>query len=100
MDTEKFIKKCNSKDIGLAVTNFFNEIMVLYNLMNHYEDFNILVEGDDHAIFTIESSSIDNLHKIYKSLNLVSFTVYDTKYNIFMTLNETNIVTKIYKATS
>lgn len=101
MQTETFIEKFDRINIDIAITKFFDELMILYNLIGNIEDMAIFTSNNNNcAEFNIRSNSEDNLKKIYDSLNTTSFSIYNTTYNIYMEINNDVINTKICEATS
>lgn len=97
MNAIDFVKNFNSNNISAIITNFFDEIMVLYNLVGSRQ--NICIDSDDASIarFIIQADSDEEATKIYNSLNCSEFVVYDTIFKISMDLNGNSVSTVINK---
>lgn len=100
-NTKVFIRNFSSDDLPSTIIKYFDEIMVLYNIVGDIQDLDICVDNDSSvAIFTLLTEYEKDAKNLYDSLNQSSFSVYNTKYNIDMELNKTSIKTIISKATS
>ena len=99
--TEEFIRNFNSDDIASVVTKFFDEIIVLYNLVGNRQDVDICTDNSSSsATFILLMDNKEDAKKLYEDLNGMDFTVYGTKYVISMTLSkDSSITTVICKAT-
>lgn len=100
--TSEFVKNMSSDNISRTVTRFFDEIMVLYNLLGHRQDIDICVENnsDSVATFRLLMDSDDDAIHIFSSLNGSTFSVYEHMYLISMELEGTSILTVIKKSPS
>lgn len=99
MNTANFIQNFSSDNLSLVVTRFFDEIMVLYNLVGHRQDLNIYADNDSPvATFTIVMDSEEDADALFNSLNGSSFSVYNNDYNIDMTLSGVKVITTIKAA--
>lgn len=95
-----FVRSLNSNNLSSIITTFFDEIMVLYNLVGSRTDIDVCV-GDSASLanFNLLMESEDDAKKVYENLNGSSFSVYSDVYNISMTLNKSSISATISKAT-
>lgn len=101
MNTIEFVHNLNSDDLSSIITNFFDEIMVLYNLVGDRQDLDICTENDASlATFILLMESEEDAIKLYNDLNQSSFSVYNDRFDINMEINRASIKTTIIKATS
>lgn len=101
MNATEFIKNFNSDDISSIVTRFFDEIMVLYNLVGNRQDLDICTDNNASlATFILLMDSEDDAQKLYDNLNGTTFSVYDNRYDVCMQISGASITTTITKATS
>lgn len=101
MNTIEFVHNLNSDDLSSIITNFFDEIMVLYNLVGDRQDLDICTENDASlATFILLMESEEDATKLYNDLNQSSFSVYSDRFDINMEINRASIKTTIIKATS
>lgn len=100
-NTENFIKNLNSHNISCILTRYFDEMMVLYNLIGNREDLDIRANDDCSSLeFVLTANSKEDAYRIYNALNKTSFSVYNSIYNISMEIFENSISTFITKADS
>lgn len=99
-NTIEFIRNFNSDNVGSIVSKFFDEIMVLYNLVGDMQDLDICTNDDTAATFTLMMDSEDEAKRLYDKLNTYDFEVYGIRYIISMNLSGGSILTTITKATS
>lgn len=98
MSTYEFIKSIRSSDSENIITNFFDEIMVLYNLVGNRSDLSIYNNSDNMiAIFNIKMDTEKDANALYSNLNNSDFSVYNTVFNISMTIDDNIITTTIQK---
>lgn len=99
MNTTEFVKNFSSDNISAMVVNFFDEIMVLYNLIGDRQDLDICTDDSSSvATFTLLMENEADAKSLYDNLNNSEFEVYGNKFNISMTLSESSIITVISKA--
>lgn len=99
MNTTEFVKNFSSDNISAMVVNFFDEIMVLYNLIGDRQDLDICTDDSSSvATFTLLMENEADAKTLYDNLNNSEFEVYGNKFNISMTLSESSIITVISKA--
>lgn len=99
--TTEFIHNFNSDDLSSTIIKYFDEVMVLYNVVGNRQDLDICTDNNASlATFILLMESEDDAKTLYENLNQSSFTVYDNKYNIIMDINKASIKTIITKATS
>lgn len=89
-NSESFIQKINEDYLINAVVRFFDEIMVLYNLIGSRDISSINMKDDSTASFSINTDSYDSALRIYEELNNSSFTVYEKIFNISVSSLENN----------
>lgn len=98
MNTTNFVKNVTSDNISSMVTNFFDEIMVLYNLIGDRESLDICTEDSSSiATFRIIMESEEDAKNLYDMLNCTNFSVYGNKFDINMILSEKVIIATISK---
>lgn len=101
MSTNDFVSKIHKENIISVITNCFDEIMVLYNLVGTKRDMSISLESDSpSARFVLEMGSKEEANNLFESLNNTFFSIYDEKFIIEMELSGRSISTVIYKAIS
>lgn len=97
-NTEVFIRQINTNDISTVVTKFFDEIMVLYNLIGIRNNMSISVDGNTAAaLFTLSMNNNDDATALFNVLNNTYFRIYSDTFSIHMELHETEIMTEIRK---
>lgn len=97
-NTEIFIRQINTSDISTIVTKFFDEIMVLYNLIGIRNNMSISVDGNTAAaLFTLSMNNNDDATALFNVLNNTCFSIYSDTFSIHMKLHETEIMTEIRK---
>lgn len=101
MSTSEFVNKIDDGNRSSTVVRFFDEIMILYNLLGSKRDMKIYADGGSSiATFTLEMNSDDDAVDIYNTLNNTFFSIYNDKYIIEMSLSGRSVLTSIYKAIS
>lgn len=101
MNTTEFIHNINSDNISFIIANFFDEIMVLYNLIGNRQDLNILSDSNASlATFVLIMDSEEEAEDLYNNLHNSNFSVYENIFNINMYLSGTEIKTIITRAIS
>lgn len=96
MNTFEFAKNFNSDDISPIVTRFFDEIMVLYNLVGNRQDIDICTDNDASiATFILMMDSEKDAQNLLNSLNYTTFSVYGDMFLISMSLSGASITTTI-----
>lgn len=100
-NTEIFIRQINTNDISAIVTKFFDEIMVLYNLIGTRNNISISVDGNTAAaLFTLSMNTDNDATALFEMLNNTYFSIYSDTFYIYMNLNGKEILTEIRKAIS
>ena len=95
-NTANFVNKLTAEDKASSIVGFFDEIMVLYNLVGSREDLVICADNDtDVATFRIITDSEEAAKALYETLNASSFTAYNDLYNINMILSGATVVTTV-----
>ena len=95
-NTANFVNKLTAEDKASIIVGFFDEIMVLYNLVGSREDLVIYADNDtDVATFRINTDSEEAAKALYETLNASSFTAYNDLYNINMILSGATVVTTV-----
>ena len=101
MNTTEFIHNINSDNISFIIANFFDEIMVLYNLIGNRQDLSILNDSSASlATFVLIMDSEEEARDLYNSLHNSNFSVYENRFDISMYLSENQITTIITRAIS
>ncbi len=96
MDRTDFIKIIDSDDLSAVIANFFDEIMVLYNLVGGRQDLRIQSDGSaTTATFTLIMETVDEAQELYEKLNGTDFRVYGITFGISMDVSENAITTII-----
>lgn len=97
-NTMDFVRNFNSDNYALLITNFFDEIMVLYNLVGDRNDLEICTDADATvATFTMLMESDKDAQQLYNTLHNSEFEVYGNKFDIVMKLYDSSIKTSIIK---
>ncbi len=97
----EFVHNFNSDDLPSIIINYFDEVMVLYNVVGNRQDLDICTDNNASlSTFILLMESEDDAKTLYENLNQSSFSVYNTKYNINMEINKASIKTIITKAIS
>lgn len=101
MGTTEFIHNINSNNISYIVSKFFDEIMVLYNLVGSKRKLSISADNNSSiATFILVMDSFEEAEELYNYLNNTNFSVYEDKFYISMMLSGNSIVTEITRAIS
>ena len=96
MDRTDFIKIIDSDDLSAVIANFFDEIMVLYNLIGGRQDLKIQSDGSaTAATFTLIMETVDDAQELYEKLNGTDFSVYGITFSISMNVSKNAITTII-----
>ena len=81
MNTTEFVKNFSSDNISAMVVNFFDEIMVLYNLIGDRQDLDICTDDSSSvATFTLLMENEADAKSLYDNLNNSEFEVYGNKF--------------------
>lgn len=100
MNTSEFIQSIDSDNIPFIIANFFEEIMVLYNLIGNMNNLNISSNSDASlATFILTMDSHEQALELYENLNNTDFSVYEHRFYVSMQLNDKQIITTITQAT-
>lgn len=101
MNTSEFVSRIDKDSISTVITKFFDEIMILYNLLGNRTNMTISADNSNSvATFVLNMGDEDEALNIYNMLNSTYFSIYDDKYIISMQLSGRSISTVIYKAIS
>lgn len=101
MSTSEFVSKIQKDSISGIITRFFDEIMILYNLVGSRMDMTISADNSSSiATFLITMSSENDAINLYNTLNNTYFSIYSDKYIISMQLSGRSISTVINKTIS
>ena len=96
--TKDFVHNLNSDNIPHIVTNYFDEIMVLYNLVGSRQDIEICTDSSNDTVkFILLMDCEESATELYNSLNNTEFSVYSDRFIIGMTLSGSSITTTIIK---
>lgn len=101
MSTSEFVSKIDRGSISNVITRFFDEIMILYNLVGSRMDMTISADNSSSvAKFVITMTNENDAINLYNNLNNTYFSIYNDKYIILMQLSGRSISTVINKAIS
>lgn len=92
MDSEEFIIGLTGEELGTMMINFFDEIMVLYNLIGGRSDIHVSANDASSATFHIIADDRDNALRIYNCLNQITFKIYNIDFKVNMDLNDDGII--------
>lgn len=92
MDSEEFIIGLTGEDLGTMMINFFDEIMVLYNLIGGRSDIHVSADDTSSATFHIMADDKDNALRIYNCLNHITFKIYNIDFKVNMDLDDDGII--------
>lgn len=92
MDSEEFIIGLTGEELGTMMINFFDEIMVLYNLIGGRSDIHVSANDTSSATFRITADDRDNALRIYNCLNQITFKIYNIDFKVNMDLNDDGII--------
>lgn len=95
MDILGFVNRIHNDDAN-NIVRYFDQIMILYNLIGHKQNISVSVDGSN-AIFEIVFENSIDASNMYEFLNGSHFGIYQSKYIIEMELSGVTILTKIHK---
>lgn len=96
MNTQEFVKNFDSHNISSLVTRFFDEIMVLYNLVGSRQDIDICTDdGTSVASFILMMDSAEQASELYANLNGTVFSVYENCFEVSMQMESDSSVKAI-----
>ncbi len=84
IDTKNFVHSINSNNIPRLITKYFDEILVLYNLVGYRMNIELNDDSSDVARFILTFDTEENANALYSSLHDTDFTIYDDKFHIIM----------------
>lgn len=84
IDTKDFVHNINSDNMPRLITKYFDEILVLYNLIGCKRNIEFYDESSDRARFILTLDTEENADGLYSSLNNTDFTIYNDKFHINM----------------
>lgn len=85
MDRVEFIKSIEDSNIDNAdiLTKFFDQYMILYNLIEHVDNIKLLNSNETSVAFQLYFSDINILNMIIEKIKSQSMIlIYDKCYNI------------------
>lgn len=98
MNISEFANDISSGNTADMIKQYFDEVMVLYNVIGHRDEIKIVsTENTSVAQFNILANSNKDAEILYSKLNGRYFNIYNTKFLISMALNENSIITNISK---
>ena len=101
MNACDFVHNLDSDSISNMVSNFFDELMVLYHLVGDRQDIEICTDNDASvATFMILMETKRDAKRLYDTLNGSDFSVYNMSYRINMNLKDSTVETVIVRASS
>lgn len=82
---KEFMDSIESPNIIKDGVTFFDELMILYNLIGIKEDIKISIVNDIHKYtFNLRFSKEEDCERMYRSLNNMDYTVYGKRFAIIM----------------
>lgn len=101
MDITCLSKQCDSDSIHMIAKNFFDEIMLLYMLIDNCKKIQVNAESSNDASFTIIMNSKKAAETLSRSLSCgSSFIRYNKTYLISADFDDRNVFVKVTKAIS
>lgn len=97
MNICEFANGINTTDAAFMIKQYFDEIMILYELIGNRQDIDICTGNNDIAEFILTMNTKKDAKKLYNSLNNTVFSVYNDTFSISMILNDQSITTTITK---
>ena len=96
MNSMEFAKQVQSDKMSFVVTKFFNEIMLLYNLIGDAYKMDIYADDTSStAVFALLMDEKSDAENLYNRFNGTVFTVYEVKYKLEMMMLESQITCTI-----
>lgn len=96
MSIINFSKGIDSNDLARDATKYFDELIVLYNLIGDRQDIDICTENSNGtARFILLMESKEQANELFKKLNGTFFSVYGYKYLISMAILKTSVNTTL-----
>lgn len=99
-NTGEFIKSITSDNIGSAISQSYDEIMVLYHILNGREDIEIHTDnlGTKPASFILLMDSESSASELEEAMNGMSFSVYGDTFSVSMKSHSTSVYVIIERA--
>ena len=99
--TEKFVENIDPNILPNIMINFFEELMVLYNLLDFVNIKEIKQNSEASvATFIINTNNQEDALTIFNKMNQTHFEIYGTVYSIEMIISgNTSVTATIYRAT-
>lgn len=83
--SKEFLNSIESPNIVKDGVIFFDELMILYNLIGIKEDIKISIVNDIHKYtFNLRFIKEEDCQRLYQSLNNMDYTVYGKRFSIIM----------------
>ena len=94
-----FIKNAtDSNNINNMVVHFFDELMVLYNIIGQREDIKVSSNPDNAPIIcNLKMNNVNEAERLKNNLGNLSFNVFGSEYTISMTRQRNIVQTSISK---
>lgn len=101
MDAIDFIQGIKCEDFQSSVINYFDQNMMMYNLIGHYKDIGITAGHDQVCItYTIHPDQADNINALILSLTSVPCILYDKVFSIQITQTNDELIITMKETTS
>lgn len=96
----KFVKAITCDNIGAAVSSCYDEIMVLYYILNGREDIEIQTHnlGTKPASFILLMDSEEAASKLASTMNGMSFSAFGDLFDITMKSSSASVYVTIERA--
>lgn len=99
MKVSEFATMIKSDNAATMIKQYFDEIMVLYDIIGHREDIFISTGNNlnNTTEFKLELNSEKSARELFNRLNGVTFSAYNDQYLITMTNQGKRIIATIDK---
>lgn len=100
-NTREFIKAITAdSDIGYAINKWYDEIMVLYHILNGREDVEIHTNGlgGNPASFILLMDSKKAAFELAQTMREMSFSVYGDVFHVHMESHSASVYVTIERA--
>lgn len=95
MDRIQFIQSIEYEDFEKSIVRFFDENMLLYNLVGGYVDIKCITGNvnEKHITFDLSFNTSEDMDKMYLFLDQNKvITIYESEYEITSNKTDNNII--------
>ena len=97
--SDDFVKNATTPDnIAYMVIHFFDELMVLYNIIGQREDIHISSNIEGPILFNLKMTNVDEANRLLTSMGGTILEVFGCNYAVNMTRNRNIVHTMITRA--